>query len=388
MMNHRFPNVRLCMMALWLTTTLGCESSTRVTTPSDDPIADSEARIISLEHSLEPLIERFNADRDKPRVLAIVSATCGACVSGALAVNEAVVTAYPSADISVLIIWIDILPSDTLVAASRVAGIFDDRRVQQFHDPNGLVGEAFAQGLLERPPAWDMYLIYAAAPRQLWADAPPAPKNWMHQLAGGVADPARQRSGHELVVGLYDAMSDLGFDPAIDAPPSEQTMARAKRATNAMVGAARQEEAADDASLTALAQCDQCAKLGLIGQCSLAGYRRIVAIPQLIDGDPPVLGFAISGTNNVDNAALLGDPLLRDIRGEVIVLDVEGMQCPDCPTRIVGSVLVQPGVKRVMVDYDAQEVQVTIDPPNSISREALVAAIEQSGFTATIREVE
>ena len=126
--------------------------------------------MICLDSSLQPLIERFNADRDKPRVVAIVSATCGACVAGAIAVNEAVVAAYPTADVSIFVVWIDILPSDDSAAAQRVAGIFNDPRVRQFHDPNRLVGDSFAKGLLEQPPAWDMYLLYAATPQQLWVD--------------------------------------------------------------------------------------------------------------------------------------------------------------------------------------------------------------------------
>ena len=39
-------------------------------------------------------------------------------------------------------------------SAQRMAGIFIDPRVRQFHDPNGLVGDAFAKGLLDQPPAY------------------------------------------------------------------------------------------------------------------------------------------------------------------------------------------------------------------------------------------
>ncbi len=199
MLIHRFPVILLAFIALWLAATLGCGSTTHVATLWDEPATGTEGRIISLDSSLQPLIERFNADRDKPRMVAIVSATCGACVAGAIAVNEAVVVAYPAADVSIFVVWIDILPSDDYAAAHRVAGIFSDPRVRQFHDPNRLVGDAFAKGLLEQPPAWDMYLLYAATPQQLWVDHPPKPADWMHQLGSSTADPARRRSGHHLV---------------------------------------------------------------------------------------------------------------------------------------------------------------------------------------------
>ncbi len=39
-----------------------------------------------------------------------------------------------------------------------------------------------------------------------------------------------------------------------------------------------------------------------------------------------------------------------------------------------------------MVDFDAREARATIDPPNSINPERLIAAIEQSGFSATLRD--
>lgn len=387
MLIHRFPSVLLGLMAVWLTATAGCGSSTRVATHSDAPAISDEGGMISLDNSLDPLIERFNSDRDKPRVVAIVSATCGACVAGAIAVNESVVRAYPSADVSIFVVWIDILPSDDYAAAQRVAGIFNDPRVRQFHDPNRLVAGAFAKGLLEQPPAWDMYLLYAATPQQLWVDQPPKPADWMHQL-GSAADPARERSGQNLVVGLYHAMSDLGFDAAIESPPSEQKIAAAKRATNARVSSARREAASNDPSLTALAQCGECAKAGFLGQCTLAGYRQIVAIRQQIGGDPSALGIAISGTNDPVNSPIPfgADPLLGPISGEVIVLDVEGMRCPDCPSKLAMSVLYLPGVQRVMVDFDASEARATIDPPNSTSPEVLIAAIERSGFSATLRD--
>ncbi len=393
MLAQRIPNVLLGLIAVWVVTTLGCESSTRVATLSDETAireaggAVGMEGIISLDNSLEALIERFNADRDKPRVVAIVSATCGACIAGAIAVNESVVKSYPSADVSIYVVWIDILPTDDYAAAERVTGIFNDPRVYHFHDPNQLVGASFAEGLLDQPPAWDMYLLYAATPRQLWIDHPPMPTAWMHQL-GSAADPARERSGHDLVVGLYDAMSELGFDPVNASPPSKQNIAAAKRATNAMVSSARMEDASSDPSLAALPQCGECAKSGSLGQCTLAGYRQIVAMRQQIGNDPAALGFAVAGTNDPVNSPIPVDfdPRLRAISGEVIVLDVEGMHCPDCPTKLALSLLYLEGVQLVMVDFDVSEAHVTINPPRSASPEALIAAIEQSGFSATLRD--
>ena len=113
-----------------------------------------------------------------------------------------------------------------------------------------------------------------------------------------------------------------------------------------------------------------------------------MAVRQQFGDDPTTLGFGVAGTNNPTDSPipLYTDPLLGAISGEVIVLDVEGMSCPDCPTKLALSMLYLPSVQRVMVDFDAKEAHVTIDPPNSTSPEMLIAAVEQSGFSATLSD--
>ena len=273
-------------------------------------------------------------------------------------------TAYPSADVSLFVVWIERGTSDDYAAAQRVSGIFNDPRVRQFHDPNRLAGDAFSTGLLEQPPAWDMYLLYAATPEHQWVDHPPHPADWMHQL-GSVADPARERSGHDLVVSLYNAMSDLGFDPANESPPSEQTIAEAKRATNALVSSALREAASNDPSLAEVTQCDECAKMGPLSQCIPTGSGQSLFISSK---QPP--GSDTPGTG--------------PISGEVIVLDIEGMRCPDCARNLSLSFMLFSGVKRAMVDFNASEAHVTIDPPNSVRPEMLIESIERSGFSASM----
>ena len=92
------------------------------------------------------------------------------------------------------------------------------------------------------------------------------------------------------------------------------------------------------------------------------------------------------GTNNPADSPLGPDPWLDAISGEEIVLDVQGMRCPDCPSKVAMSLLFLAGVERVMVDFDLGEARVTIDPPNSVSPETLIASIERSGFSATLRD--
>lgn len=144
----------------------------------------------------------------------------GACIAGAVAVNEALVKAFVEAKFAISVVWIGISPSDSADAASRAAVIFDDNRVAQFYDPRQLAGQAFAEGLLKSPPAWDIYLFYARGSK--WTDfVPPSPSQWMHQLGSDVADQVHKRSGVALSAGLYQAMEKTGNE-TVDRFTTEQ----------------------------------------------------------------------------------------------------------------------------------------------------------------------
>ncbi len=75
MLIHRLSSRLLGLVAILLTAPLGCGSSTPVAIPSEASATRDEEGMISLDNSLEPLIDLFNSDRDKPRVVVIVSPT-------------------------------------------------------------------------------------------------------------------------------------------------------------------------------------------------------------------------------------------------------------------------------------------------------------------------
>ena len=58
MLIYRFPIVFLGLISIWLTVALGCGSSARVASLSDEPALRDEAGMISLDNSLEPLIDQ------------------------------------------------------------------------------------------------------------------------------------------------------------------------------------------------------------------------------------------------------------------------------------------------------------------------------------------
>ena len=100
------------------------------------------------------------------------------------------------------------LSDDAREAAGPSARIIADPRVRHFHDPEKRAGKAVAESLgCESAVAWDIYLFYASGSE--WTDGPPAPIDWMHQLPGSWADPARLHTGDDLVEELQKAMKRL-----------------------------------------------------------------------------------------------------------------------------------------------------------------------------------
>lgn len=119
--------------------------------------------------------------------------------------QKAILDSFPKAEISVSIVWIQMLPSDHLAAAEKIAATMSDPRVRHYYDPRATLraGHAFAKGVLNEGagPAWDVYLFYDRSSE--WQEQPPRPVDWMHQLGGtDRADPQRRHTGENLVAQL------------------------------------------------------------------------------------------------------------------------------------------------------------------------------------------
>ena len=110
--------------------------------------------------------------------------------------------------------------NDNEQTAGAIAATIDDPRVAHFYDPMAthLAGKAFAEGVVRRGPAWDIYFFYDKG--LTWTDHPPKATELTHQLGGNVrADPDRFRSG----LGLADELHELthkvtGAECTPDAP--------------------------------------------------------------------------------------------------------------------------------------------------------------------------
>ncbi len=337
------------------------QPSTKMTSPA------SSSELISLAESVDEFKERFNTASDSPRFVAIISSTCGPCISGAVTVNEAIIKGFVDADVDVSIVWIDVLPSDGPESADRASLIFDDDRVTQYHDPKQHLGNVFAEGLVQRPPAWDIYLFYPAGMQ--WKNAVPKPIDWMHQLGGGVAEMSRFKTETLLAADMHSAMSQLGFETGRSAPTSEQ-LAKARTAATARIGKAACGTTPNNGE-----QCSRCAATGSIGQCSVSGWRYVVASKVRDSDDAPTNRFEMGGA--ATGPVTVGEIDPRDARH---VFKIEGMTCPDCIVQVAGKTLQARGITRVEVDYDHKRLIVyTRDEPGS-KLEMLPTHLEVAGY--------
>jgi copper chaperone CopZ len=253
------------------------------------------------------------------------------------------------------VVWIDILPSDDEAAVTRAATLFDDPRVTQFHDPARRAGAALARGLLDEPPAWDVYLCYG--PDALWSDPPPAPADWLHQLGRERSAADRFRSGHDLAVGLHELACRHGLRPARSDPPTAEDFAAALAAAATRLA---------DPLATGAARCERCAASGRMPTCSLAGWRHLVA--RFDDDDPRrlVVGPGVVGAT---------EPAGRNLH-----FDVTGLRCSECMLRLTGAVVGLPGVLMVEVDLDASRLRLRLAHDAVTAAGGVVDAARAAGF--------
>ncbi len=134
-----------------------------------------------LGNSSAVLRTAFNHDAGKPRVLMLVSPTCGAYLRGASEVSEQLAQLEHGKNAAVYVVWVPRLGAreQNVSSATRVVAASWSL---QYWDGNDLLGEQYRQVLGWNDNAWDVYMLYG--PKAQWTGAlPPAPDFFMHQTA-------------------------------------------------------------------------------------------------------------------------------------------------------------------------------------------------------------
>ena len=153
----------------------------------------------------QPLLPRapffraaFNASKGRPRLLMIISPTCGACLKGGDAVQK-YLAAHPEAPLDVYAVWLPAWSEpDTEAAAESSSHRLTDPRIRQYWDGDKSLAMAIKAQLAwdNSPFAWDIYLLYG--PEAVWGGTPPEPFDWVHQTYEERSGPHAQRfrGGH------------------------------------------------------------------------------------------------------------------------------------------------------------------------------------------------
>ena len=89
------------------------------------------------------------------------------------------------------------MDKDTFDAALPSVKFLCDNRIQHFYDNNKVVGKTIAGSVgWVGKTAWDIYFFYW--PFVEWAETPPKPIYWMHQLTDSWATKDKYRTGGDL----------------------------------------------------------------------------------------------------------------------------------------------------------------------------------------------
>ncbi len=69
-------------------------------------------------------------------------------------------------------------------------------------------------------------------------------------------------------------------------------------------------------------------------------------------------------------------------QGETLTLDVQGMTCGHCETRVAGALKEIDGVRDASADHQAARATVTLQAGKTVPRDKMVAAVKEAGYEA------
>ena len=182
-----------------------CSSMPEVDVPKEK---SKNLRVLT---NLDQLKGAFNSQTHKVRFVAILSSTCGWCLQGAQAVQKTVIEKMSDKDISVIIVWTNMLKGDNKESAYYAASMFKDPSIIQFFDPENKFGDMVARKLNPKgEKAWDIYMFYDKDLE--WNIGIPRPFDYAHQLSESLhpwADQTKYFCGDDLTMRLSDITTSL-----------------------------------------------------------------------------------------------------------------------------------------------------------------------------------
>jgi mercuric ion transport protein len=182
-----------------------CSSMPVVSVPNE------KSKNLKVLSNVDELKGAFNKESGKVRFVAILSSTCGWCLQGAQAVQKSVIEQMKNKDISVIIVWTNMLKTDDKENAYKAASMFQDPSIVQYFDAENEFGDLVAQRLSPKgEKAWDIYMFFDKDTE--WNKTIPRPFDYAHQLSASLhpwADNTKYFCGNDLTKRLTDITTSL-----------------------------------------------------------------------------------------------------------------------------------------------------------------------------------
>ena len=188
----------------------GASPGTCSTMPSVS-VPTEKSKNLRMLASVDDLKSAFNKQTGKVRFVAILSSTCGWCLQGAQSVQNTVIGKMSSKEISVIIVWTNMLNTDDKENAYKAASMFKDPSIVQFFDAENKFGDLVAKRLNPKgEKAWDIYMFYDK--ETAWDKTMPRPFDYAHQLSSSThpwVDQTKYFVGNALTKRLDDITNSL-----------------------------------------------------------------------------------------------------------------------------------------------------------------------------------
>jgi mercuric ion transport protein len=182
-----------------------CSTIPKVSVPTE------KSKNLKVVSQIDDLKNAFNKMHGKVKFVAILSSTCGWCLQGAQSIQQSVVEKMSEKNISMMIVWTNMLKSDDKENAFKAASMFTDSSIVQYFDADNKFGDLVARRLNPKgEKAWDIYMFFEEDDR--WTNSFPRPFEYAHQLSESIhpwADQTKYFCGKDLTKRLNDITTSL-----------------------------------------------------------------------------------------------------------------------------------------------------------------------------------
>lgn len=174
-------------------------------------LPNEENKNLKVISNVTEIQKAFNQQTGKTKFVAILSSTCGWCLQGAESIQKTVLEKVKDKDISVIIIWTNMVKTDDQSSAYKAASLFKDPSIVQYFDAGNKFGDVVAQRLNPQgKKAWDIYMFFDKDTQ--WSKDFPRPFEYAHQLSSSIhpwVDKTKYFSGNDLTKRLEDITNSL-----------------------------------------------------------------------------------------------------------------------------------------------------------------------------------